>query len=297
MKLLQLTEQHFDKKVRLPVVKDKSFYPTEASVKLDDGTVVGSCLRANYFRSAGGFVPSPYSSYSQWIFFTGKAVEESLVEHWKQMGIWVDNNIKFRSPQYKISGELDVVLLDPETEELILVEVKTYYGYQATKELMGNPYKNIAGQPKDQNLLQILIYLFLHQHIFKRGKLIYIEKVCKNHIEFDISLVKEGDNTYPVINGIVKRRFSIEQVLERYKELEKYLDNKELPERDFELSYSSEKIEQLFKDKEISKTKYEKWKKKGVPIGDWNCAYCNFKSVCYDIDPAELPDPDTDESE
>lgn len=298
MKLLQATENYLDKKVRLPVVKEEFFYPTEASVELiEDGEkkIIGNCLRASYYRYKGGFTGSAFSSYTQWIFLTGKAVESELIDKWKEMGIWVDNNIKFRSVEHHISGEIDVVIRDPQTGELILVECKTYYGYEATKELCGNPKKGIVGQPKDQNLLQILIYLYLHQHIFARGKLIYIDKTCKDHAEFDITLSKEGDNTYPIINGVVKRRFSVEQILERYQKLEDHVDTNILPDRDFELVYSTDKIEKLFAEKKISKTKYEKWQKKGTPIGDWNCNYCRYKIECYGLDAPSTEPDDTDE--
>ncbi len=300
MKLLQLTENYLDKKVRLPVLKEEFFYPTEASVELSqpgkDKEVIGSCMRAAYYRYKGGFTGTAFTSYTQWIFLTGKAVEAELIDKWKEMGIWVDNNIKFRSVEHHISGEIDVVLKEPQTGELILVECKTYYGYEATKEICGNPKKGILGKPKDSNLLQILIYLYLHRHIFARAKLIYIDKTCKDHAEFDITLSEEGNKTYPVINGITQRRFAVEEILERFKKLKIHTEINEIPDRDFELVYSSDKIEKLFAAKEISKTKYEKWQKKGVPIGDWNCAYCRYKVECYGLD-KDIDTTDSDDSD
>lgn len=301
MKLLQLTENYLDKKVRLPVLKEEFFYPTEASVEIvspgKEKEVIGNCMRASYYRYKGGFTGTAFTSYTQWIFLTGRAVEAELIDKWKEMGIWVDNNIKFRSVEHHISGEIDVVVRDPQTGELILVECKTYYGYEATKEICGNPKKGILGKPKDSNLLQILIYLYLHQHIFARGKLIYIDKTCKDHAEFEITLSKEDGKTYPVINGIVQRRFAIEQILDRYKMLRISVIEDDIPDRDFELVYSAKKIEKLFAAKEISKTKYEKWQKKGIPIGDWNCNYCRYKIECWglDKDAATTDTDDTDE--
>lgn len=281
-------------KVRLPVVREEFFWPTEASVELEpeypgEPNIIGACLRANYYRYVGGFTGDPYSKYSHWVFATGHAVEAHLRELWKQIGIWVDNSVKFRSAEKHISGELDVVLMDIYTKKPFVVELKTHQGYQSGKELKGNPWKGIQGKPKDAHLLQILIYLDLHKHLFDYGKLIYIDKVCKDNVEFTISLSKEGDNTYPVINGSVSRRFSVEQIYERFDKLKEHIAQKILPPRDYQLQYTDEQIERKFKAGELSKTKYALWQKKGERPGDWNCAYCKYRGECYGIEgkPAE----------
>ncbi len=284
---MKATENYLVNKVRLPVVREEFFYPTEASVELEsehpgEKNVIGTCMRAAFYRYSGEFKGQAYTPYSHWIFLTGKALEEALVENWKQMGIWVDNNIKFRSKEHHVSGELDIVIKDPEDGKLKIVEIKTYYGYEATKEICGNPKKGIPGKPKDNNLLQILVYLYLHQHIFESGKLIYIDKVSQNNAEFDISLTKEGDSTYPVINGVVQRRFAVEEIFERYELLGDYIEQKQLPPRDYEIQYSPERVERLWKEKKISKTKYEAWQD-GKPVGDWACSYCRYKAECWSI--------------
>lgn len=141
--------------------------------------------------------------------------------------------------------------------------------------------------------MQILIYLDLHKHIFNYGKLVYVDKeACDNQVEFNISLTKEGENTYPVINGVTNRRFSVEQIYERYDEVKDFIDKKELPPRDFELSYSKEKIEREFAAGNISKTKYTKWSTKGIPIGDWNCSYCKYRGECYGLQSADIVSSD-----
>lgn len=105
------------------------FYPSEASVKWTDSNglprVSGSCLRKNYLRLTGEAPGRPFDAYTQWIFSLGKAVEEILVEQWKQMGIWVANNVKFYDRERNISGEVDVVLRDPVNDEVFIVECCT----------------------------------------------------------------------------------------------------------------------------------------------------------------------------
>jgi hypothetical protein len=113
--------------------------------------------------------------------------------------------------------------------------------------------------------------------------LIYISRDGGPNAEFNIELVKEGENTYPVINGIVKRTFSIEQIYERYKELGEHIKNKTLPERDFNMFWSDERIEAEYTAGNISDTKYKTWKSKKTPIGDWNCNYCKYKTECWSL--------------
>lgn len=288
--LLKITAEHMSKKVRLPVLKEKFFFPTEASVELEpehpgEPNVIGNCGRATYYRYSGEFKGEPYSDKSLFIFMIGKAVEQELIETWKQMGLLIDSNVKFNSKEHFVSGEIDAVVTDIyDKDHPVAVELKTYHGYQAAKDLVGNPKKGIVGKPKDAHLLQILIYLHLHPHIFNYGKLIYIDKeACNNQVEFNISLTKEGDNTYPVINGIVSRRFSIEQVYERYAKLKEAIDTKTLPPRDFELKFSAAKIEREWEAGNIAKTRYEAYKSKGIPIGDWNCSFCRYKNECYNL--------------
>lgn len=58
------------------------------------------------------------------------------------------------------------------------------------------------------------------------------------------------------------------------------LNKTELPARDSAYQYSDAQIEYMFLTKLISKTKYEEWKKQGMPIGDYQCRYCNWKDLC-----------------
>ncbi len=298
--LLGLTESYMANKVRLPVVREEFFWPTEASVELDEKypgepNVIGTCMRAAYYRYIGGFTGDPYTAYNHWTFAIGHALEAHLRETWKQIGIWIDNSVKFRSAEKHISGEMDVVLMDIYTKKPFICEVKSYYGYDATKNLKGNPKKGILGAPKDPHLMQICIYLDLHKHLIAEnkwspyGKLIYLDKVGKDNVEFTIELKQEGSNTFPVVNGLVSRKFSVEQIYERFEKLYTYIEQKILPPRDYELEFSPERIEREFVDGNISKTKYEAYHKKGIPIGSWNCSYCKFKTECYGKDSKDIP--------
>lgn len=286
--LIKLTEDHITRqKVYLP--RGKHFYPSEASVSYTDNhgihRVIGSCLRKCYFRLTGMEGGGPPSAYSEWIFLQGKGIENILIEQWKQMGIWVDNSIRFYNEEYNISGELDAVLRDPNTGELIVLEAKSYHGYMAEKDIGGS--FNQAPKPKDAHLLQLLIYLYLFQDKFSYGKLFYKARDSDGRQDFDVELKKVDEGkTRVVVNGVVDYRFFVEDILDRYKLLDQLIKEARIPPNDFELVWSPEKIEKLNSLGEISKTKYTDWqkKKKGKErIGDYMCnpTYCPYSKVCW----------------
>jgi hypothetical protein len=138
--LLKKTEEHMGR-VKLPIVRESHLYPTEASVVTEelnlDGTpkVIGTCQRAAYYRYTNEYPADPYTSYTYWIFNSGKALELSLTELWKQMGIWIDSSVRFYNKEYNISGELDCIIKDPNTNEPVICELKSYAGYNAKKEI------------------------------------------------------------------------------------------------------------------------------------------------------------------
>lgn len=284
MNLIEKTDAHMCRsEIALP--REPHFYPSEASVaftnKQGKRQILGNCMRKSYFRFTGSVESSPTSPYSEWIFALGKSVEQILVEQWKQMGIWVGNNIKFYDQKRNVSGELDCIIRDPETGNLICIEVKSFYGYNATKELIGN--KSQDGKPKDAHLMQLLIYLDQTKDVIDHGKLIYYARDSADRTEFTIKLVKDADKTRFAINGKIDYRFTLDDVYDRYQQLANYVCSDELPPREFELVWGPEKVEEQFAAGEISKSAYEKWQKNPGknPIGNWECRWCSFSKACW----------------
>ena len=81
-------------------------------------------------------------------------------------------------------------------------------------------------------------------------------------------------------------------VYEKNKMLESFIEQDIIPPKDYDMEYTSQKVEMLYKTGEISKTKYNKYKENPTnnPIGDWRCNYCSFGknkdgySVCTTLD-------------
>ncbi len=302
--LLGETDEFITRK-KFSTTREKRFYPSEASVKYFDEfgelTTAGGCLRASYFRLSGDYARLPNEPRTEYIFAQGKIIEQWLIDRWKEMGIWVDNNIKFINEEYNISGELDVLLREPTDGKLYGVEVKTFYGYNAEKEILGN--KSTKGAPKLSQLLQTLIYLYNFRDRLSSFRMVYFARDSVKRRTFKIELHEEDGLFYPKVDGEVMREFTINSVFARYKELQNYIDKKEVPPRDYELQYPDEKIEKRWAQGRIAKTKYEAWKKgklkKYEYIGDWMCNYCAFKNICYGDDaiPDTVTEDDSNESD
>jgi CRISPR/Cas system-associated exonuclease Cas4 (RecB family) len=284
------------------------YYPSESSVKIRDTVnerdiIEGKCMRAAWFRvkNTEGIA---HSAGTQYKFGLGNIVEAWLIRTWKEMGIWVDDHVRFKVPEYKVSGEIDVILQEPDGV-LYAAEVKTIYGYYAEKDVFGN--KSTQGKPRISHLLQTLIYLYNYRDKLDHAKLAYISRGNGDRIQFKIQLSEEvrtsadsyiGDQNliinsdtipdvvhYPMINGVVDKTFCVQDIFQRYKELDHYVERDEAPPREFDLYYDDATIELKYKLGEIAKTTYEKFKKArntdAARIGDWNCSYCTYKHICY----------------
>lgn len=265
-------------------------YPSEASVKCKDefgDTVVhGKCMREAYFRCVGE-EGKPHTATTQLKFRLGKAAEEILVEEWKRAGIWVGNNLKFYNEKHNVSGEVDCIIREPGTNKLIVCEIKSFYGYNAQKELLGS--KGVMGKPKMGHLLQTLIYTYELRNKIAYGKMVYLERGNAKRTQFDIKVIPDtvnGDDAIvyrPSVDDDVIMDFTIEDIYARYDELGEAVKKRQVPDKDFDLYYDDARIEKDFANGKISKSRYDKFQKKGDSErpGDWNCSYCNFKDLCW----------------
>jgi hypothetical protein len=269
-----------------------TFYPSAASCIPDnnEGTTVGACLRANYYRCAGYSKSDADSLWSQYVFAGGNIWEDWITEQCKKAGIWRGNSLKFQDLKRYISGEVDILVEDDKTGEIIIVEVKTFFGYEGKKKICGNT--TVKPSPKDPHILQAFLYLgqFADQGIEKVA-LLYFARDDHSRQQFTITKHVENGKTYPRIvtdyrgaqHDYVDYRITLEGIYGRYDELMEVLKKGELPDPDFEHEYSAETIEVMWEEKKIGKTAYEKWKRKSEtnPIGYFMCrSYCSYRTMC-----------------
>lgn len=273
-------------------------HPTEASVVTNlDGRriVVGKCLRAAWYRSME--VPRSGSASAGLMMkaHIGKWDEEGLVDRWKKMGIWVDNNIKFYNKKFFLSGEMDCVIKNPETGKLIGVEVKSFYGHYANKMMTGGKRPPQPGVPRDGHFLQSILYAWEYRNQLPEFRIYYVERGDGHRVEFRIGFDEDENGQHQVWweqipgkywnyfeAGKVMQPYTIEDIHARYKELIDRLARKDIPPKDFCETYTPEMVEWMWDHGKLGKTKYEAFVKNPTknPCGDWECSYCDFSEQC-----------------
>jgi len=205
-----------------------SFYPSDASCVVG-GKVVGPCLRKQYWR----WMKEPVSegtTYKSYLSMKlGNACEQVFLDIYEKMGLLKGRNLPFRTEVMglKISGRIDGL-----TKKNELIECKSAYGTAF--------FNSVNKAPKEEHLCQIMLYLAC-----LGLDIAIIPYICRDNaakrIGYKMSK-KEIENLGITASGI----------LNRWKRLQKCLDEKKIPDRDY--------------DKK-----------------NWNCRYCVYKSKCYDL--------------
>lgn len=244
-------------KVQIPIVRtDKvnrtkwRFWPSEASCVYPDGTVIGQCIRRTYYQWVGENVTDPADEWVMNLAQIGNFLEEKTRQECIKKGIYpTEANKKSNRKQqveiYKdvlLSGEVDILIADERQHAGI--EVKSY----------SNSTYKIKARPKDPHLLQAFLYANFYKPrqdyfiIYYRPSM--ISKYAEEDVYHIITLHEENGEVYPMINGQVDRRITINKILERFKEAKYYIENNKLPVREF--------------------TKSSK-----------ECSYCPYKTKCW----------------
>lgn len=273
-------------------------HPSEASVEYYDNgfkVVEGKCMREAYYSALR--LPKTDNLTSVHLMDTasvGKWDEQGVVERWKQMGIWVDNNIKFYNKDLVLSGELDCIIRNPLTGGYILQEIKSYYGYYAEKLILGGKQPPRCGQPKVQQYLQASIYNWEYLDRIEESRMYYIDRGNGKRCEFRIGCEEQdgkhvcwheqifSDSWNYYQPGRTYMPFTVEDIYARIKKLIEYIRKNELPPRDFGTPWPADKIEYFYSKGDLGKTKYEAWKKNPDknPVDSYHCNYCFYRTKC-----------------
>lgn len=250
---------------------------------------IGTCIRSSYLQVKNYPKSNPMSIYVKMTTEAGKLWESWLINQFKELGIYISHSTKLVDLENLFSGEIDIVHKNPLTDETELTECKQYDGsnYYAQLGICGS--KNSKPQPKDSHLLQSFIYLLMCKNTEQNINyinLMYIDRSCKsyyNNFQFRISLLENSKGSYnPKVEYFdfegnpvyyIDFRITDKLVYEKNKMLETFVEQEIIPPKDYDYSYTKDKIELLHKMKKISTTKYNKYKEdpeKNI-IGDWQC--------------------------
>jgi hypothetical protein len=329
--------QHL-RKPRMGEQKAPTLWPSSATAIVDD-KVLGKCRRQAFFRFAKDkyeFDPKyehlkplvklvkehklPVDPYLRWIWIQGELYEDYCINMAKESGIYIGSQINIYVPGYNISGKIDLIVVDPTTSIMHVVEVKSVYGFNANS-VLGTESQQRRGQlgtPRESHLMQIGIYQWWYANStdnFGPGFLTYGARDTGRYAEYLITVEKGDDNLdyiyyqghTPINAEKVNSKITIQSILENYKLIQESIapngESAKIPSRDYSLKYTEERIEEMYQAGLLGKvdtTQHEKRKKqieegksrvvKPVTKGDWQCRFCDYKELCFDKDqePIEL---------
>jgi hypothetical protein len=323
--------------------KHPTLWPSEASAVIknehDEEVVVGKCRRATFFRYATScykFYPKyahlrtlideleekkiPVDRYMRWIWVQGELYEEYIINAAKASGVYIADQSAIYVAECNVSGKLDVVVINPLTHKYSITEVKSVYGFGANF-VLGTPSarrKHIPGTPRDSNLMQIAIYDWWtasQDDNFEDSRLLYGARDTGRYSEYRVRTAVDEDGLIKIYYSVIAP-FKSEEIespitinsilIDGYKYVEDHIQAGDIPPRDFDIKYSEERIQTLWKRGELGKGDSDKLQKiedrkkeneqreldglapkkelKGLEKGDWNCNFCSFKNFCYDSD-------------
>lgn len=309
--LVKLVSKAFHDEI--PDFRLTAFYPSSASVKLKDGTVIGgpsSCLRSQYW-SYHGVKASNGPTDNEFVKMEmGTAAGEWVAEAVKRLGLYAGAEKRIWMPELNVSGRADVLVYDLDSSGIIPVEVKSVWGHGRMNVIETNR-NNPDFAPKTEHVLQLFVYLDFYSRLVKSGKwtgpgfpyglLFYIARDNGFRAQHRIDLQATRDEwlvpeshlvpgcpngikypvTRPVINGAVQD-FTNVDVYSRWVSLKRFIDRKELPPRDFCWQYSKDEISSMAAKGEISKTDTKILQKgRFVKKGSWQCNYCDHRDLCW----------------
>lgn len=307
-----------------------TLWPSEATALIQDDEgneqVVGKCRRASFFRyvtDSYKFYPRyslyeplineittkrlPPDRYMLWIWRAGELYEDYLINLAKECGVYIADQVGIYVRDSNISGKIDLKIINPKTDKYSNIEVKSVYGYGGNHVLgtPGDRKKGRLGTPRESNLMQIALYDWWTASADKQheeSRLIYGARDTGRYAEYLVTTRIEDDGitkihyrgNAPVTTDWTESPITINSILEQYRYIQTSVDSGNIPDRDYELKYSEEKIEHLYRTGKLCKTdtvRHEKYKQrqasgtgrkiKPVVKGDWQCELCKFRNICY----------------
>ena len=285
---------------RLGNQKAPTLWPSEASIivtnEYQEKVNLGKCRRAIFFRylfdnyifyekykhyeslvdqiQTESTSPDPYI---RWIWIQGNLYEDYLLNSAKESGVYIGDQVQLYIPRYNVSGKIDIVVINPETNKLSIVEAKSVYGFNASS-VLGTPSQRREGRlgtPKDSYLMQIGIYQYWYgnkQDNFEEALLVCGARDTGKYAEYKVKVEKDPEkdddfhyvfyaghfpNTTPYVNSGIY----IEGIFEQYQYIQNCLESGVIPERDFDIVFSDEKIDQLYERGLLNKSETARYEK------------------------------------
>lgn len=288
-------------------------HPSSTSVELPNGRIAGGCHREIYYKWKGFKGTEDQNVEYTLAAEFGNWLHEGIQEYMRRHVAGTDLVVlsaeqSFCDPANSTLGTSDLFLMDLNTKETFGVDIKTV-GEWAGKACLE--------QPSIEALMQCAIYMDQYQQTSRKGYkdidywvILYVSRdenwdlKARKHgsifrfmwqfwmmFEDDMVVVydqKGNRQEYPEI--------TLEAIRKRNNKILQELKQDTLPDRDFEVQYTEEYLTSLWKADQFKFKKdiavIEKWYKKGakkgeltLEMGDKQCRFCSYQSLCYSDDP------------
>lgn len=302
--------------------KSSSNHPSAASQIFDDGhgekKVIGGCLRAQYYRIKGFEQSGERVLDYEVAADMGDAYHELVVRWFRQhgfgMGLQVlDAETSLYDVATRMSGRKDLLCWDYTINEPVGIEIKSVGDFKAGM---------VIDKPAVDHVMQSGIYLDYMQRNVPIGQaaprywyVLYIARSenwkCKKkahqspfNLIWDFKIHLQGTKVVTAgISDLYLDQVDVSKIRDRYHELNQYVDSDQLPPRDYELSFSEEKITYLYKTGQLAykkdKDAVKSWLENGaapgtldLTLGDFECRFCEYANTCWNLaSTAATPDP------
>jgi len=276
---------------------EKTNFPREVNLnKMEIGNAMEDNLQSHWNRKGG-------------MLAGNVKVREDIGNEGEEIIISGEVDVIFREALKDEEGRLEI-----SNKTAIGIEVKSGRGYFQSKKIMGNRNKLYSqGYPKYEHIMQVALYLRMRKNLEEHYNveipyflLVYYLVDSGESTQFRIELsdgyqgeiiVKNRDGKVIKPNAAycfememnemllpdMVQEMTMENILNRYRELQEKLTVDTPPERDFELRYqNADQVAEDFKLGIITKSRHDEYLKKELAsIGDWQCSFCDWKEVCY----------------
>ena len=249
--------------------------PSSASVKIN-GNVVGACLRNLWYKANKEPESDPKTLSNKLQASFGNSIHDlilSKLQKSDKIKITPESagRVSVEGLEKVVSFRLDGLV--NHKGEYGGLEIKTMQGFGLTKMVKD-------GGPKEHDLLQVISY-FETNELIRWFVLLYIARDTAYRLEYHIwrdpktnsfmlEDVSHSKEPRP-IEGL-----TFEGIVNRWKELEGYVNSKVIPPRDYKAV--------LTKDGRLT----DKRTKNGVDYKtDWRCQYCSYKTKCWTLPDAK----------
>lgn len=211
---------------------------------------INSCKRQIYYKKLKIEPSNPLETHAYIKFALGDATHEKIQSIFFNMGYWQEGEdwkeIVWQGLKwiYRIDAKLKI------DDNIYICEIKSSY-------FSGN--KAVEHEAKEEHILQLMLYMIFEN--IERGIILYIGRDNGMMYEYHYSLESLKE----------KYKDFFTEKLKELKELKGKIENKILPDRDFEivLKNNNGNITDYFQKNN------EKYK------SDWQCSYCQYKDLCW----------------